>query len=56
MAAVIWVKALKAERCLGRRSDENSLMWPMIVSAMVIAHRVGQAAKLTVPLSALAMA
>ena len=31
IAAVTWVKALKTERCFGSLSEENSLMWPMIV-------------------------
>ena len=35
MAAVIWVKALKTDLCFGSLSEENSLMWPIIVSAIL---------------------
>jgi hypothetical protein len=35
IAAVTWMKALKTERCFGSLSEENSLMWPMIVSAIL---------------------
>src|SRR6185312_8902424 len=35
MAAMMWTKALMTDRCLDRLRDENSLMWPMMVSAML---------------------
>src|SRR6476620_2724283 len=34
MAAMMWTKALMTDRCLDRLRDENSLIWPMMVSAM----------------------
>ena len=31
-----WMKALKGERCLGRLSEENALICPIMVSAMFL--------------------